>query len=296
MKKLLSVLLCLAFVCVSFYGCSEKPQEETETNELKITYDAAYLSYDSSTVSAYENVCKAVLNREESVRINLALNEEVRRLFYTSFPLNVIVESLTENENGEGFDIKYKLSADEHKAAVDAFTAKINEISQECKATNTTVYAINAYHYVSSHAKVSDDLTISCYDTIMKGEGSSFSYAQMLTYLFLQGGIPACYVTANDAVDGGYGVVQAKLYDGWFYFDPLGEFYDNGGENIVFFGMTNKDLKKTGLKKPTYSDNKSARDASDLYFDTLRYSKSYEIAGNTLLVTTTKGDVVQIAL
>lgn len=296
MKKVLSIVLCLLFVCVTFTACSEKPEEETQTAELKITYDAAYLSYDSSVVSAYENVCKAVLNGEESVRLNLALAEKVRRLFYTSFPINVLVESLTEDEKDEGFAIKYKLSPDEHKKAVNDFTNKINEIISECKSANTTVYAINVYHYVASHAKVSEDTAISCYDTIMKGEGSSFSYSQMLSYLFLQGGIPACYVTASDAANAGWGVVQAKLYDDWFYFDPLGEFYDNGGENIIFFGMTDKDLKKTGLNNPTYSDNTSTRDASGLYFDALRFSKSYEISGNNLLVTTTEGNIVQIAL
>lgn len=296
MKKLISLIICTVLVLLTFTSCSEKTPQTAEAPKLDITYDAAYLTYDSSAVSAYENVCKAVLNGEESVRLNLGLSEGVNRLFYTSFPLNVLVDTINPSKNGEGFAIKYKLSEEEHKKAVEEFTNKINEIKAECSSNNKNIYALNVYHYVASHCKLSGDSAISCYDTIMKGEGTSFTYAQMLSYLFLQGGIPSCYVTAKDALDAGWGLVQAKLGDNWYYFDPLGEFYDNGGEKLMFFGMTEKDIKKTGLTEPTYSDNSVCADSSSLYFDALRICKSYEIKDNNLLVTTTEDNVVQIAL
>ena len=56
------------------------------------------------------------------------------------------------------------------------------------------------------------------------------------------------------------------------------------------------DLKKEGLSEPCYSNSKACADSSDLYFDICRICRSYEIQGTDLLVTTTRGDVVKVAL
>lgn len=45
---------------------------------------------------------------------------------------------------------------------------------------------INVYHYISSHIKQSKNVAINSFDTVLKGEGSSFSYANVFEYLLLQ--------------------------------------------------------------------------------------------------------------
>ena len=296
MKKIISLLICGA-LAFSLCACkSNEPEKNAATAELKIVYDSAYSTYDSSVVSAYENLCRAVMAGEKSVRLNLGLSEKVMRLFYTSFPLSTLVESLTPAENGEGFEIGYKLGESEHKKAVNDFCVKINSILGEIQSYNKNIYAINAYHYVASDAKVSRDSAIDCYNTVMKGEGTSFSYAQLLAYLLLLGGVPACYVVASDVSNASWGLVQAQLNENWYFLDPLGEFYDNKGEQLRFFGMTAKDIKNTGLSHPVYSDDRKAVDSSSLYFDALRICKSYEIKENSLLVTTFEENVVKIEL
>ncbi len=297
MKKVISLILCVVIGVLCFSSCkAEKELEKTEEYSLKITYDSAYSTYDSSAVNAYEAVCNAVINGEESARINVGLTEKVRRLFYTSFPLNALVKSLDINKDRSGLSITYTLSAQEHKKAVDAFKAKIEEIVNECSGSSVNEFAIRAYAYVSSHITPSESNVISCYETVMNGKGSSFSYAQLLSYLLQQGGLKSCYVTASDAKNAGWGLCQVMMNDKWFYLDPMTEYYDNKGTKLVFFGMTEKDLKAEGLTNPTYSDSSVSADSSSLDFDACRACYSYEIKDNSLFVTKTDGNIVQIAL
>ncbi len=103
MKKVLSVLMCTALLLAVLCACSngEKKNENAESS-LKFTYDSAYSSYDESVISAYESLCKCVINYESDLRLNVGMYDEVLQLFHTSFPLSVLVETITEKEDGSG--------------------------------------------------------------------------------------------------------------------------------------------------------------------------------------------------
>lgn len=298
MKRFLCVILCLMLTALSFSACagSGKNEETAEAPALAAVYDSAYSGYDAGIVSAYESLCSAVFKGEESVRFNVGFTEKVRRLFYTSFPLNALVESVDENEDRSGVKVVYKLSKEEHLKAVEDFIAKVNAVLEKCKDSNKNVTAIKLYNYIASGIQPSEDKTVSCYDTLMKSVGSSYSYAQLLSYLLQLCGIKSCYVLANDALGVPWGLVQAEIKGSWYYLDPMTEFYDNTGKKLMYFGMTEKDIKKEGLTEPVYSDNRAAKDASSLDFDACRYCNSFEIKDNNLIVTTTEGLIVQIVL
>ena len=300
MKKFLSVVLSILLIAGCFSACvsgkSVKEEEKKPEYELAFVCDYAYNEDKNNAFAGYEALCRAVINGEDGARLNTDLIDSVRNLFFTSFPLNALVEDVSVKEDGSGVAIKYKNEKEAHLKAVADFTAKIKEITTACASDNKNIYAINVYHYITSNIKESKDMTVTCYDTVMKGEGTSFSYGQLLAYLLMLGGIEASFITALDASNTGWGLCQVKLMDKYFYLDPMTEYFDNGGTVLRYFGMTDSDLKKEGLKEPTHTTNKACADTSDLYFDILRICKSYELQGTDLLVTTTEGEVVKIAL
>ena len=301
MKKIISITLCLALVITLFCACKNESggkEETTKESKVKITYDATYAATDKSAVNAYESICNAVLDYNSEVRMNTALFDDALQLFYTSFPLSALVSDVKLNEDNTGIVITYKLEEAEHIKQKDEFIVKTDEIIKTCSegVTNKAVIALKLYNYIASNAKKSEDETISCFDTVMKGEGSSFSYSQLYEYLLRQKDIPAYHVIASDAVGAGWGIAGAELYENIYYFDIMSEVFDNGGTKLVFFGMTSEDLKAEGLKDLTFTNRHDAYDASDLKFDICRKCDSWELDGAKLLVTTKNEDVVEVAL
>ncbi|MCR5208418.1 MAG: hypothetical protein K6C14_08090 [Eubacterium sp.] len=298
MKKTISILLCFLTVALCFFGCSGGEKEKSADEKLYITpvYDSAYESYDSSTVDAYKSLCETVLSYGDSVRMNTGLSEKVLRLYYTSFPLNQLVKDVTLNEDKSGLSITYVNEKEEHLKAVKAFDNKIKEINEACFSPNADIYTVKLYAYIASHVQLVEDKSPTCYDTLIDGSGTSFSYAQLLTYLLLVSGHKACYVTAADAANTAWGLVQAEIKGEWLYLDPVTEYYDNKGTKLLFFGMTYKDLKKEGLSEPVYSDSSAARDASSLLFKPCRSCKSYSLEDNSVVVSSYSGGSVKIEL
>lgn len=297
MKKILSFVLCVVVIACTFFGCSSAKSDNNQFN-LKYTYDSAYKSFDESVVRAYESVCSAIVSYEPEVRINVGMRENIQQLLYTSFPLIDLVEKLEEKDDGSGLVITYKNDEKTHKQSIDDFVEIISDIQNECKIgqVSKTEYAIRVYNYISSHISISDDATVSLYQTITTSKGTSFTYSNMFEYLLLQSGIDAYHIIAEDALKSGWGLSYAVLDNKPYYFDVMSEYYDNQGTQLIYFGMTSDDVANEGLSNLMYTNHDTASDADELEFDVCRKCVSWEISDNKLLVTRADNKIVEIEL
>ncbi len=293
MKKTISIILCIILVGLSLASCKSEKKESSANiaDGTNYTYDSAY-SFEDATIRAYRDLCRAVVLGNEEVRINSGFLDDVLQLFYTSFPLSALVEKIEPSESG--YIIKYK-SSDAHKDALQ-FLEKVRSIKTEINNENDTVYAINLYNRIASSIKVSDNNSISCYETIMKGEGTSFSYSNMFEYLLQQEGIKAYHILCEDAGGNSKAISAAELDGKLYYFDMMSEYYDNGGKLLKYFGMTTADTEGTGLVNFIYTNHETADDASDLRFQACRTCTDWEIDSNNLFITRNDGEIVQVAL
>ena len=300
MKRILSAILCAVIIALTFCACSqgEKEEEKKEEVTIKTTFDSAYASTDRSAVNAYETLCNAVLDYQSDVRMNTALFEDATQLFYTSFPLYPLVKDIKINDDNSGITLTYLYEKEEHNNKINAFRAKTDEIIKTCSegTTNKGVFTVNLYNYIAKSVVLSEDETVTCLDTVLNGKGSSFSYAQLFEYILRQKDIDTYHVIASDAVGKGWGIAGAVIYDNIYYFDIMSEYYDNQGTKLVFFGMTNEDLKNEGLRNMKLTNQLDAPDASDLMFDACRKCDKWELDGTKLLITYKTEEVVEIAL
>ena len=299
-KRILAALLCV-LLAASFAACAKQDGAKTEAEPLKFdTADAAYASYDGSTVSAYADLCRAVYYAEDEVRFNAGMFNDVLQLFYTSFPLHVFVKDITKNEDGTGFHIEYKQTAGEVKDAAKAFSDKVQSILDECMAgkVNKRAFTINAYIYTASHTQNADKNDNTVYSAIMNGEADSFTSSGMFEFLLRQGGVASSHILAQDAAGASWGISMAQLEGENFLFDPMTENLANGGSQLTYFGMTNEDAGDEGLVRFYYTNREKAPVCDNPYFDLCRHCRAWEFGdGHTeLLVTQYDGKVVQVAL
>ena len=300
-KKTISVLLC-AVIAFAFTACADSKKDEQTEEKAELVYnvvDSAYSSYDASAVSAYADLCKAVCKGEGSVRFNVGLFDKVIQLFYTSFPLNVLVKDIKKNEDGSGVTLTYKYEQALVISKADDFT-KVNAAVKDCKSGSASkrAFAIKAYNYTASGVTKTDAEDATVYSTIMTGEGTAQTVSGMLTYLLLQGGISASTLIASDASGAGWSVCLAELEGDNFLLDPTTESVANGGTQLAYFGMTNEDAAGEGLSGFMFSNRASAPACDNPYFDICRQCKAWEISkdGKNLLVTQNNDEIVQVAL
>jgi hypothetical protein len=298
-KKFLAVVMSIIMVAVIFCGCSSNDSEsENSQVNIKYTYDSVYSNYDTSTVDAYEQICDAVVKGEESVRVNVGMLDDVKQLIYTSFPLYNLIDDIVVNSDNSGVTIKYTQDSESHLNSVNAFMDKIAEIQDTCG--NGTVsdgeYVVNVYSYVASHINESTDSSLTSYDAIMNDEGTSYTYSNMFEYLLEQSDIPAYHIITVGSANSSGGISCVQINDNLYYFDVMSEYKENGGTLLHYFGMTSEEVNNNGQTTMLLSNQQSAPDASDLTFDVLRESKSWEIKDDSLLVTVNNDDVVEIAL
>ena len=301
MKKFLSIALALILITVILCACSknekDKVNSDAEQSRIKYTFDSAYKSTDGSAVSAFEDLCDAVINYKSEIRMNTALLDSALQLLYTSFPLSELISDIKGAEDGSGVVISYKLSEEEHKKNVDSFISKTQEIINKCSegTTNKGVFTVRVYNYIASSIVESAEAT-TCLDTVLGGKGTSYTYSQLFEYILRQKDIETYHVIAKDAAGNGWGLSGAMLYDNLYYFDIMTEFYANKGTQLLFFGMTTEDLKAEGLQDLLFTNQSAATDASDLRFDTCRKCTSWKLEGAKLLVTLHTKEIVEIAL
>jgi hypothetical protein len=225
--------------------------------------------------------------------MNMGFIDDVLQMYYTSFPLNAIVESLTPSAEGI-LTIKYK--NEDYSSQVSDFVNKINEIENESDEDDDTAYAIKLYNYIASSVKPSTEGSITCYETIMTGEGTSFSYSNMFEYLLQQKGIKAYHILCETESGESKAISAAELGGELYYFDIFAEYEDNGGKLLKYFGMTTDDAKTAGIKSMIYTNKVTAANASDLRFEACRDCEKWEIKSDKLLVAKKGGTIVQVAL
>lgn len=294
MKKAIAVFLCAFMFSSLFISCKKDDGKNAYTvyDTLSYNFDSAY-AYDDATVRTYKDLCDAVVKGREEIRINAGVLDNALQLFYTSFPLSVLVEDI--KPSGSAYIIRYKnketLDDDVYK-----FIESVNNIKGKCNNENKTVYAIKLYSYLSSSVKISENTGISCFETITKGEGTSFSYANMFEYLLQQNGIKAYHILCEDMGGNSKAISAAELDGKLYYFDLFSEYNDNQGKLLKYFGMTTEDAQNFGLHKFIYTNHNTADDASDLKFEPCRICREWEIDGDNLLITRSDDKIVQVAL
>ena len=293
MKKIIAVLTVLCIAVAVFSACGKDKKSDAQNNSVLYTYDSAY-SFEDASIRAYSELCEAVVKGDSEVRMNMGFIDDVLQLYYTSFPLKFIVESL--NPSAEGvLSIKYK-DEEKHINQANDFISKIASIKEEAEDESDIAYAVKLYSYIALSVKPSANSSVTCYETVMTGEGTSFSYANMFEYLMQQKGIKAYHILCETDSGESKAISAAELGGELYYFDLYSEYEDNGGKLLKFFGMTSEDVKNSGIKSTIYTNKQTAADASDLIFEACRECKSWEIKKNNLLITKNDGNVVQIAL
>ncbi len=296
MKKYFSLLLVI-LISVAFVSCSNSSEGSTDLS-IEFPYDKTYSSYDASAVSAYESVCTAIINGEESVRFNTGMVDNVQQLLYTSFPLVSLVDSIALSDDSSGIIITNVNDTETHLELVNGFIEKINEIEEICEKSSSTKgeYAIKVYNYIATNISDSEIAAISCYETIINDEGTSFSYSKLFEYLLSLNDISTYHIIASSSTGVASGVSAAIIDSSIYYFDVYAEHKENGGEGLNYFGLTTSEIENYYSTLMLTNQNESGLAATDTTFSSLRNCLEWEVNDGTLSITTSSDQVVDIEL
>lgn len=286
MKKIISILLAATLAVTALAGCSKQEAPKADML-LKYTVDSHYDIADTSVRSFYEKLCEAVINGDEELKINTMLLDDVNRLYYTSFPLYVLVDGIDLLPDNTGFSIKYKNSPDEHKKCVQDFQDRINAIMQECGYGKTSIdnYIFNVYTYITANFKT-DNNHLNVYDTLLNSCGYNASVNSLFEYLVLQGGGSACHVVA---LKGTSMISLVKFKNMWYYFDPASEINDSGGKALKYFAFS------TNVAY-AYTNADKVEEKGDNAFAALKDSQSFTVDGGTINVELKGGSAFELKI
>lgn len=299
MKKTISLLLTVILMLSVFTACtkgdsSEPADDKTQqssNSQFNFTVDSHYENTDESAVRAYEKICNAVVNGEKEVRFNTGLLDDVYNLFYTSFPLFSLVESIQILPDSSGVSLVYKNSNEEHMAAVAAFSDRINEIMIQCRygQVNIDTYIFNVYTYLTSNFTL-DNSVITVLDALHNNKGYSAVISSLFEYLVLQGGGKASHII-NVSSSSMISLVEFKGQ--WYYFDPSVDIRNNQGKALTGFAMNSE---RAGSLAYTYTDYSDVIPAEDNTFDKLKNSISFELADNKVNVSCSDNESFMLEL
>lgn len=296
MKKILSVLCAAALIVCAFSGCSRNSAESAGFT-LSFTYDSHYTDYGDDVVEVYEQLCRAVMDGETSVTVNNQHYDAASRLFYVSFPLSRLVNSINMNSDGS-LRISYTQTTSQHLKLVEEFTDEVYSVLNECGYPEVTgnELLLNIYSYVAQNVTLDLDYS-TAYDAFVQGLGSSSSYESMFRYLVQQAGFSASRVYGI-AFDGTHFLTEVVLDGELYYFDPCAENSYSGGEGLSYFGLGVIGLQQMGLGADvSYSDDTVIPFSPDSgRFDALFQTVSYTYADGIITATKSGGDIVEVAL
>lgn len=287
MKKFIAICISVCLLISAFAGCS-KNASDNQTEEVKITYDSHYTGYDASAVSAYENLCRAVMNGEAELKYNVRMLDSVNQLYYTSFPLNALVESINVLPDGSGVEIKYKNDLDTHLKLVADFNNKVNEILEACgyDSVNSSRFVFNLYSYISQNVAIDNQL-VNAYDVIMQGKGVKSAINSAFEYLLLTAGGKASH--AMNTVGGANMISIASFNNDWYYFDAASEI-ENGGKALKYFAMNDKRTSAYINGQFQYTDGTVIGTVTDDKYDSLENSLSYNVKDDEITVSLSNGE------
>ena len=139
---------------------------------------------------------------------------------------------------------EYRYDKTQHDEIIEEFKDSVECIicSSVMETDNQTMTALAIYHFYSwiieyDYAAVGDfNADITPYRALVEYKGICQSFSSAYTYLLLQCGITAVYISSfND--DAAHQWTLVKLNGNYYHMDPTYE-EGYGGEGLVFFGMT----------------------------------------------------------
>lgn len=276
MKKIISVFISICIIFAAFAGCSKNDDsDKVQTEKISVTYDSHYQNYDSSAISAYENLCNAVVNGETQVKYNTRMLDSVNQLYYTSFPLNALVESIDVLPDLSGVEIKYKNDTKTHLKLVAEFNTRVDEILTACNigTVSSSRFVFNVYEYITKNFAV-DNSVVSTYDVLLQGKGIKSAVNSAFEYLILRGGGKASHAVNYGSTPNMISIVNFN--NDWYYFDPAAEVEENSGKALKYFAMDDKRVGNYISGKLTYTDNSEIASVTDDKYSKLENSVSYE--------------------
>ncbi len=282
MKKIISICISICLLICVFAGCS-KDNDDKQIKELPVVYDSHYANYDSSAVSAYENLCTAVMNGETEVKYNIRMLDSVNQLYYTSFPLNALVDSVDILPDSSGVEIKYKNDLETHLKLVQDFNDKVNEILEACNYSSVTSsrFVLNVYNYITQNFTI-DNNVVNVYDTIMQGKGVKSAVNSAFEYLILYAGGKASHAVN---MDGASNMISlANFNNDWYYFDAASEIDANGGKALKYFAMNDQRVSSYVNGQFKYTDGVIIGTVTDNKYDKLENASSYEVKNDEISV------------
>lgn len=295
MKKFISLFLAVVMITGVFVSCSK---DGSKHEKLSYTYDYYYSDVDKKVLDSYEKLCEAVVKGEKSVKIDIELLDDVNRLYYTSFPLSVLVEKMSLNEKKNGVNIEYVNDLETHKKLVSEFAEKVNQIMEECgyNKLSQKEYVLNVYSYVAS--KINYDINYTTtYDAIVKECGSTSSYATAFGYLLLQAGINATQIYGLNSSGLSF-MTMAQIDDEYYLFAPCDENKANKGFGLSFFGLSYSDVLKLGFTDGFKYTNEEAVvfDETTEKYSKLRDTVSYEYKEGKISAIKSDSSKVEVEL
>ena len=294
MKKIISVFISICIVVAVFAGCSKDKADE-QVHKLPITYDSHYADYDTSAMSAYENLCNAVIKGEEEVKYNIRLLDSVNQLYYTGFPLNALVESIDIMPDSSGVKITYKNDIEAHLQLVADFNARVNEILTACGlgTVDNSRFVFNVYDYIIRNFEI-DNSVVNAYDVIMQGKGVKSAVNSVFEYLVLCGGGKASHAVSYDNTPNMISLVNFN--NDWYFFDPASEIEDNAGKALKYFGMNDKRIAAYISGQLEYTDGMPVGTVTDGKYSKLENSSSYEAKNDEISVTLSNDEIIVLDL
>ena len=294
MKKIISVFISICIVVTVFAGCTKDKTDEQADN-LPITYDSHYADYDTSAMSAYENLCNAVIKGEEEVKYNIRMLDSVNQLYYTGFPLNALVESIDIMPDSSGVKITYKNDIEAHLQLVADFNARVNEILTACGlgTVDNSRFVFNVYDYIIRNFEI-DNSVVNAYDVIMQGKGVKSAVNSVFEYLVLCGGGKASHAVSYDNTPNMISLVNFN--NDWSFFDPASEIEDNAGKALKYFGMNDKRIAAYISGQLEYTDGMPVGTVTDGKYSKLENSSSYEAKNDEISVTLSNDEIIVLDL
>lgn len=295
MKKFISILLATVLICSVFASCGSK---KTNSLGLEYTYDSYYSDVDKSVIKEYEKLCDAVVKGNDSVSIDMSHIDSINRLYYTSFPLSILVSKLSLDEGEKNIKIEYVNDIETHKKLVDEFVSKVKSIMEECGfgTASESEYILNLYSYISANI-VHDINHTTTYDAIVYNLGSSSSYSSAFEYLLLQAGISASHIYGLNSKGVSF-MTMAEINGENLLFAPFSEYKVDKGYGLSYFALSYSDVLKLGFTDGFKYTNDEAvvfDEVSEKFAD-LRDTVSYDYSDSIITAVKNNGETVTVSL
>lgn len=285
MKKLIAILLTFVLFVGVFSACSKTENNDSTSNQSinRIVVDSHYSDTNESVMYAYQKLCDAVIAGDEVATFNTQLLNDVFQLFYTSFPLNALVDEVKVLDDKSGVSLTYKNDLNTHLELVTQFNSRVDEILSTCNMGSASAdeFIVNVYSYVANNFTVSNDY-VSSFDTLINSAGVEASINQVFEYLLLCGNCEASHIVETT---GAVSILSYVKFDSsYYYFDVASEIKNNEGKALHYFAMDNERLGTYAPGQHYFTDQAVVPAVEDSTYSKLAQSISYELGDKTISV------------